>query len=206
MTMEKVINPCVCSVGDGELARAFVKIEFNDGTLSIRGVGGPKKYVNWLGSVGQYTDEIRFGKPTGEWTDEMLKKLCDIWDDWHRNDLRPYCKHQKELGWRELAMKEVTLPVEKKTLGWLRPEEHPDGILCKPCPVCGYRYGTAWKTEKVPRAVIDWLFALPPLRGYKQKENKNGRFRKIRYNHESQHQCFARQGGGSGENDRSVSD
>lgn len=35
------------------------------------------------------------------------------------------------------------------------------GILCKPCPVCGYKYGTAWQLEEVPRDVIDWLFALP---------------------------------------------
>lgn len=35
------------------------------------------------------------------------------------------------------------------------------GILCKPCPVCGYKYGTAWQLEEVPQDVIDWLFALP---------------------------------------------
>lgn len=28
-------------------------------------------------------------------------------------------------------------PVEVKTLGWLRPEEHPEGLLCRPCPECG---------------------------------------------------------------------
>lgn len=36
-----------------------------------------------------------------------------------------------------------------------------DGLLCKPCPVCGYKYGTAWQLEEVPQEVIDWLFALP---------------------------------------------
>ena len=39
---------------------------------------------------------------------------------------------------------------EIKTLGWLRESEHPNGILCKPCPVCGYEYGTAWKYFPVP--------------------------------------------------------
>ena len=34
------------------------------------------------------------------------------------------------------------------------------GLLCKPCPVCGYKYGHAWKTEEVPQEVIDWLFNL----------------------------------------------
>lgn len=35
------------------------------------------------------------------------------------------------------------------------------GLLCKPCPVCGYKYGTAWQLEEVPQEVIDWLFNLP---------------------------------------------
>ena len=147
--------------------------------------------------------------------------------------MRPYCPHQKKLGWDKLAGKRVTLynyrlnrmafdkkkaaenaaldalrrgemfsPTEEqvlfatipysvklpeeisgenafyyepkkplfpgdesatevKTLGWLKPDEHPDGILCKPCPVCGYKYGTSWLKEEVPADVIDWLFALP---------------------------------------------
>lgn len=33
---------------------------------------------------------------------------------------------------------------ETKALGWLRPTDHPDGLLGNPCPVCGYRYGTSW--------------------------------------------------------------
>ena len=50
---------------------------------------------------------------------------------------------------------------ETKALGWLHPEEHPDGILGKPCPVCGYKYGHSWLTEEVPQDVIDWLCSLP---------------------------------------------
>jgi hypothetical protein len=30
-----------------------------------------------------------------------------------------------------------------------------------PCPICGYKYGSAWLKEEVPAEVIDWLFALP---------------------------------------------
>lgn len=51
--------------------------------------------------------------------------------------------------------------VEIKSLSNLYPKEHPDGILAKSCPVCGYKYGTAWKTVEVPQQVTDWLFALP---------------------------------------------
>ncbi len=50
---------------------------------------------------------------------------------------------------------------ENKKLGFLRQEEHPDGLLCRPCPICGYKYGTQWKREEVPAEIIEWLFNLP---------------------------------------------
>lgn len=40
-------------------------------------------------------------------------------------------------------------------------EKHPEGILSKPCPVCGYKWGTQWRAERVPQDVLDWLEALP---------------------------------------------
>ncbi len=55
-------------------------------------------------------------------------------------------------------------PFETKTRGWVSFDENEAGILGKPCPVCGYKYGTAWQTEEVPQNVIDWLFALPDSR------------------------------------------
>jgi len=234
LMMKKIINPCMCEVYEGKITRAFAGIEFKDGRLSISGVIGPKNNGDCLGSCGQCTEEIRKGSPSDNWTEEMLQKLCDIWDEWHLNDMRPYCEHQKQLGWDKLASKKVTLyhyritgeaskqkrkaeedalaalkngemfipggvqvmfanlpyeittheegmsgiaaeyyepkkpiyqgnggPTEEKSLGWLRTEEHPDGILSKLCPVCGYKYGNAWKKEDVPKDVIDWLFSLP---------------------------------------------
>lgn len=177
----------------------------------------------------QCVDEIRNGTPATGWNNEMLRKFCDCWDLWHLNDMRPYCQHQKALGWDKLACKNVTLyhysltheyfmkqrelknrtnnklgaeghatlteeekelwnlPIKKtswkplddpryeprkkadwysgateeKTLGWLFPDEHPEGILTKPCPVCGYKYGTTWKTEQVPENVLQFLYNLP---------------------------------------------
>lgn len=232
--MKKIINPCKCLVytlfGTEALRSAFCKIEYNEskGRLSITGVIAPTKNGNALGSAGQCVDEIRGGTPTDDWNKEMLNKFCDIWDRWHLNDLRPYCKHQKELGWDIIASEKVNIyhykltkeannkkkeaekraleclrngdtfiptkseiyfanlenfkddisaePPENyephksvlynstyktKSLGWLRPDEHPEGILTKPCPVCGYKYGTAWLKEEVPEDVIKWLSDLP---------------------------------------------
>lgn len=229
--MKKIINPVKCKI-NGRFERGFCKIEFSKGKLSISGVIGPRSNGNCKGSCGQCVDEIREGTPAEGWTKEMVNRFCDLWEKWHLNDMRPYCPHQKELGWDKLAGKRVTLynyrlnrmafdkkkaaenaaldalrqgetfsPTEEqvlfatipysvklpeeisgenalyyepkkplfpgderatevKTLGWLKPDEHPDGILCKPCPVCGYKYGTSWLKEEVPSDVIDWLFAL----------------------------------------------
>ena len=50
---------------------------------------------------------------------------------------------------------------ETKSTGWLTEHDHPDGYLSKPCPVCGYKYGSKWLTVEVPADVLDWLQALP---------------------------------------------
>ena len=232
--MKKIINPCKCLVytltGREVLRNAFCKIEYDEtkGRLSITGVVAPTKDGNALGSVGQCVDEIRKGTPTEEWNKKMLNKFCDIWDKWHLNDMRPYCEHQRELGWDTLASEKVNIyhytltkeaegkkkeaenraleylrngitfipteseiyfsnltifkdgdsseppenyklyksimtnsTYETKALGWLRPDEYPEGILTKPCPVCGYKYGTAWLKEEVPENIIKWLEDLP---------------------------------------------
>ena len=54
---------------------------------------------------------------------------------------------------------------ETKSAGWVRPEEHPRGLMCKPCEVCGYEYGTEWLREEVPADVLEWLQALPQNTG-----------------------------------------
>ena len=51
--------------------------------------------------------------------------------------------------------------VEQKLDGWTYPAEHPGGVLTKPCPVCGYKYGSAWLKEEVPPNVIEYLESLP---------------------------------------------
>jgi len=47
--------------------------------------------------------------------------------------------------------------VETKTANWVTPEEHPEGILTKPCEICGYKYGTKWNFEKIPEEVLEYL-------------------------------------------------
>ena len=123
--MKKVISPCVCKAytlsGNEAAARAFCEIQFEDGRLSITGVIGLMPSGNCRGGAGQCVDAIREGRPCDEWTQEMLDKFCSIWDEWHLNDMRPYCKHQKELGWDKLAVTPVTLYHYRLNSKTLRP-------------------------------------------------------------------------------------
>ena len=116
--MDKIINPCKCKVytrtGNEVYRNAFVRIKYKDSKLSMCGVVAPLSNGDCLGSAGQCVDEIRNGSPTDEWTTDMLNKLCDIWDRWHLNDMRPYCEHMRELGWTEHTQDKVK--IEKWTL------------------------------------------------------------------------------------------
>lgn len=50
---------------------------------------------------------------------------------------------------------------ETKSTRWLNQSEHPDGFLSKPCPVCGYKYGTKHLKRDLPADVIAFLQGLP---------------------------------------------
>lgn len=126
MDFVKIINPCTCSVienvGVTSIVKGYVKITYKKGRLSLTGVIGPTRGGNCKGSCGQCLEEIREGEPTEKWTREMLDRLCDIWDAWHLNDMRPYCTHMKQLGWVEQSKERV------KVVKWGRKKETWDKI------------------------------------------------------------------------------
>ncbi len=47
--------------------------------------------------------------------------------------------------------------IETKIANWVTQNEHPEGILSKPCEICGYKYGTKWNFEEVPEEVLEYL-------------------------------------------------
>lgn len=51
--------------------------------------------------------------------------------------------------------------VSRERAGSVYPSQHPEGLLTKACPVCGYRYGSAWLFESVPEDVLAFLEGLP---------------------------------------------
>lgn len=161
---KKIVHPSNCKTWRKRLSPAYAEITYRDGKLSIHGVVGPFASGNCAGSAGQCVTEIGEGVPAKGWTKEMLSRFCKVWEEWHLNDMRAYCEHQKALGWREKANQPSGIKTSygsEKTLGWLRPSEHPDGLLTRECPVCGYKYGTAWKFEAVPEDVLEFLHDLP---------------------------------------------
>ena len=170
--MDKLVSPCFCDMGDGVMAQAYCRIKFSapltqTGSLTICGAIGVQRGIGSV--VGQCIDEIRAGEPnTAEgWTAEMLATLCDIWENWHGNATRPYCPHQKALGWDKRASKRVAIDPsgETEALGYVTPAQHPDGLLGKPCPICGHRYNVELVFEEAPPELIQWLDSLPETKG-----------------------------------------
>lgn len=154
--MNKLLNPGRVHVY-GILRQIFVRVSYIDGKLSIVGVIGPKKDGNCYGSCGQidtefthrnFLDDSRFGDLIDSddvvfnkgWDKEKWLNLLEAWHNWHLNDMNAGCEHQRDLGWHK-----------KETQSHVNEE----------CPVCKYRFGTAWRFVPVPDVVVKMLEDLP---------------------------------------------
>lgn len=107
---------------------------------------------------------------TGEALQRQRKIKSDAMDTLRKTGAATMTDEERDflaLEWRTTNPRQAHLDLykvkstEKKRSGWVRETEHPDGELSKPCPTCGYKYGTQWLTEEVPASVIEWLKALP---------------------------------------------
>ena len=154
--MKKIMRIGTVKTWGGRGASVYIKAEIGEGVLSISGVIGPLSSGNALGGCGQIDMEFahrdskdndgrysEYIKPkdinfASGWNAENWYDLLDVWKEWHLNDMQAGCKHQRKLGWDSY-------------------DEHPS----EPCPVCGYKYGTAWLKKELPQMVIDFLKALP---------------------------------------------
>ena len=142
------------------------------GCLSIHGVVGSKSNGDAFGGCGQiYDTPIDEANIEEGWTMEKIQQFYTIWKEWHLNDMQPDCEHQRALGWKNKRINPEDLPDAKSNrdekgllASWIYPKEHKDGLLTKPCPVCGYKYGTAWLKKELPYEVINFLKLLPPTK------------------------------------------
>lgn len=125
----------ITSPGTTDAGRLFVTVRFDGRRLSITGVEGPRANgdcVEW-----GRTGIRRSLKLAQGWDLKMVEQLRAVWDEWHLNDMRAGCSHQRAAKW------------------------DPQTSVGKPCPECGYRYGSAWLFEEVPADVLEFLRGLP---------------------------------------------
>jgi len=141
-------------VGSGDYGKVFVTIAFDGKRLSFTGVEGPRANGNCKGGCGQ----IRLDNITKPAPGIDIKKLQEIWDRWHLNDMRADCEHQRN-NWN--MSENVFVRGTKMPVTSVFQKEDPNGMLGKPCEVCGYKYGTDWLFEEVPQEVIKYLESLP---------------------------------------------
>ena len=104
-----------------------------------------------------------------------LARLLDVWERWHLNGMRAGCAHQRAAGWADRpidAGKPTSAygrhyPGQRSNswnmLAWVTPAEHPEGLLTRPCPECGYPYGSAWLSEPLPAEVESFVRDLARL-------------------------------------------
>jgi len=168
----KVVHPGLQKVGSF-LRPVFCKIEYSaDGRLSITGVVGPTKSGNAFGGCGQI-NPVKIDQFEDEWTPAMLRAFNGIWKAWHLNDMKAGCEHQRAERWDERPI-DPSKPLDSygthfegqrhaswNMLAWIPRKDHPEGLLGHPCPVCGYKYGTAWMREEVPIDALAMLQNFP---------------------------------------------
>lgn len=229
----KVVMIGTIPVGKG-WATVYCRIDVVDKgkgpALSISGVEGPLKNGECVGGCGQIVLSLSEGvesiTPAEGWSHSLIREFFYVWDQWHLNDMRAGCEHQRKGLWgkcmltvntyklkqelrdrqREIQNRSQKLLIENKTVsitdeeqtvllmpyevkapaeemyksiwsflekdyvevsretktsGWFYQSDHPEGVLCKPCTVCGYKYGSEWLYESLPQKVVDFLKALP---------------------------------------------
>lgn len=171
--MKKILNPGTSKTWNGRSFDVFVHVGYKEEggkkRLSISGVEGPLPSGNCLGSCGQILGNLKnINKLSEGWTPSMLRRLVQVWKTWHLNDMRAGCEHQRAAKWEDVRINPDELPnsYANRDKGgilamWVYKSEHPKGLLCEPCPVCGYKYGSAWLYEPVPDDVIAFLESLP---------------------------------------------
>lgn len=128
--------------------------------------GSPGRRERDIVSAGQVIDDVR---KVGT---DRADRIAELWDRWHLNGMRAGCRHQIADGWgkRPIDPDKPTNTYGRhftgqssptwNLLGWVRPDEHPEGLMGRACPTCGYEYGTAWLYEPVPAEVIAELRTL----------------------------------------------
>lgn len=107
-------------------ADVFCRIQFDGAKLSISGVEGPLRNGDAKGSCGQIEMGLGDGEsitPTPGWSSELIKKFLDTWREWHLNDMRAGCVHQRARGTGSKELTVTTYGLNYKAWGLKREAE-----------------------------------------------------------------------------------
>lgn len=118
-----------------DISKITVNIKYENGRLSISSYGKENIDGKWYdSSAGQAYDELLEHHP-------QSYKLVELWKRWHLNDLRAGDELQEGYlrAWGKGGGYEERCAALENA-----------GILVHN----GYKYGTSWKTEKVPSVVL----------------------------------------------------
>lgn len=105
----------------------------------------PRNPDSWSSS-GQIQDDVaelvKRGKIDPRFTRRNIRQLLAWWREWHLNDMHAGCVHQ-------------TVVYEDGYFG-----RRASLDLTLPCPVTGYRYGSAWLVKPLPADVESGLISM----------------------------------------------
>lgn len=142
---------------NGHDATGTVFVRLRDGRLSMT---GEIREVRHITHAGQCLDALVEMYPCNP----LMQSMAEVWKHWHLNDMRAGCEHQRAEKWEDVPV-DPSQPsdaylVIKGYTGWNRmiwkPVEQ-GGLLNKPCPTCGFKYGSKWLFEKLPQDVLDTI-------------------------------------------------
>jgi hypothetical protein len=103
-------------------------------------------------------DKVYVAHSCGQCRDEMARFFPEAVPlfPWHLNDMRAGCEHQEALGWGDGKDITLTLP---NAFGVPTEVTFKDSLLA-PCPMCGYKYGSAWRTVEVPQEILQLAYTI----------------------------------------------
>lgn len=134
-------------IGKSGARRFYIYITLTDDVLTLSG--------KWH-SYGQIADDLSDDSliPADGFEYSDILKIQSIWERWHLNDMRAGTPKQ------EAFIRE-----------WRLSNKYSYNEACKALNEAGllidngYRYGTSWLKEEVPKEVIKYLFSLPAISG-----------------------------------------
>jgi hypothetical protein len=173
----KVVNPGMVEAydrrGNPVKVRLWVCIKYIDGKLSITGVEGPTASGDAFGSCGQCGVDSDI-EPSTDWTAAECRKLGEIWDRWHLNDMRPFSPEMKADGWDELA----SLTVWQWSVS-LTTEAHKILRSIKTEAEAAAKAGKTWKASKAQAEVAKLGLIGHDVATYSNKPPKLGKYLEV---------------------------